>query len=1141
MNRKSKLNLATYEAADNQLFSRMLRDALKLDFALSLEDHQALEAFYAPQLITTGTKRASDHPIGAAHLRFATRFAHDFALSHENIIEIGPSAVNFAPLAWGNPRAHGCTLFSARDQGRHVNAAMSATLRGLRPNAQTIKKIAVNGLDQKTYHDRVQALATGIPSHTFCTQGWEHCQFSAPVAISIHSLYDITIGQLALGMYNHGCVRVKAWMHFPVQALEVPEYSDFENMYRYKTRYDPESKEDVLDFNWLGDTSFGYQHSKATWLSYLQVGGIDTPFGFSLMIEKVKKNGSQFELDIHRVTSSGNFFYQIPNSMVNLVKVPNFREMAAKGFCQRQAITYIITDAEKVRKLCRFIYTRAEKGYSLETVKGFARTLVSEVRLGDRVAEHRWELTQDQFSDICISVYILTTFRKMIDERVIDKSFEYMAKIKENDSFWGRFSLVIQDALWKVLERTGLFYHRDLVALTGHGKDSVLKMDEGRHLFKKAFLDFYEDHDCYSRVTSHPLNFQVNFNFTPVRPAPMLGNPSPPGAPPPGANPNPPPTGTQPALVGAPNPSLPAPVQDWAHLIGVRTAFPQVFADDYEKEDHYEILLKEYQLGAAKAKLDGKTPLEVVLDCAATTLQEDMKARESAIAKQWQVKPYLLSFTNPFDDQGNVSKMRLIHENIAVVMGVPGSRKTTKVLKEVMAAHLTDNPNAKVMVIVPTSELKKTYEKTLVLPHRAYTPHTALAARKHFQPTLVIIDEAFTFPIAYINHWAMHNRVIAVGDPGQIGHCDFSGLWKGCLSFAKMQPFLPTMQLMTTYRCPQDVTVLPLVRKMYPGITSASAKISSIQHVHHSYVNASAQVLTFTQTEKACLIQRGVNASTVHEQQGATFQSVILHYAGTKAERDLLTSSPNHLIVGLTRHTNDLFIRDETAINNQTGELVKFINDSSPLSYYADKANMDLQSLDAANNARQITVEEDVHADTTPYPPAATDEAVVEQILVKYHGANLMEEHQHAMTTDIPTHDDAKGKLRLDNLGADEAFEQKKHTVHRFIASQRVKVTKPSDKRMLVKTMFDRLTVKTKSLPPVAAERMSKRLFDKVQEEFDWAIEDSNLHQVFVEACEKFQDRGHDMSKLLDIEDWKDMNVTQVKSFLKTQDRKSVV
>jgi len=361
------------------------------------------------------------------------------------------------------------------------------------------------------------------------------------------------------------------------------------------------------------------------------------------------------------------------------------------------------------------------------------------------------------------------------------------------------------------------------------------------------------------------------------------------------------------------------------------------------------------------------------------------------------------------------------------------------------------------------------------------------------------------------------------------------------MKFERVSPFLPTMTLMESYRCPQDVVALPIMKKMYPGITTQSAVVSSIKHVHAGYTNPRAQVLTFTQLEKISeSIRASANGATVHEEQGSTFKSVILHYAGTKAERDLITSSPNHLIVGLTRHTHELFLRDLTSVNDQTGELIKFINDSSPLSNYADNSNIDLQALDTANNKHQVRIEEDVHEDTESYPPCAADETAAEQVLTKHYGANFTEEHQHVMTTEIPMHDDANGRVRLENLGKDEAFEQKTHKVHRFTAAQRVKVTKASDQRMLIKTMMDRLTVATKSLPNHKAKAMATRLAEKVEAEFDFRVSDANLHQCFVEAAEKFEAKGHDLNDLFAVENWKDMNIHQVKSFLKTQQKPSL-
>jgi hypothetical protein len=138
MDRESKTNKAFIEAEDSKYLARLYRDAITIPFALTPDQHEALSNMYAPRIIRAGTAKppCGTHAIAASHQRIAQQEAYEFARNSPNLIEIGPNAANMAKIAIGNPNIHGCTLWSARDQTRHLKAAASANLRGYLPSKQ---------------------------------------------------------------------------------------------------------------------------------------------------------------------------------------------------------------------------------------------------------------------------------------------------------------------------------------------------------------------------------------------------------------------------------------------------------------------------------------------------------------------------------------------------------------------------------------------------------------------------------------------------------------------------------------------------------------------------------------------------------------------------------------------------------------------------------------------------------------------------------------------------------------------------------------------------------------------------------------------------------------------------------------------
>ena len=100
-------------------------------------------------------------------------------------------------------------------------------------------------------------------------------------------------------------------------------------------------------------------------------------------------------------------------------------------------------------------------------------------------------------------------------------------------------------------------------------------------------------------------------------------------------------------------------------------------------------------------------------------------------------------------------------------------------------------------------------------------------------------------------------------------------------------------------------------------------------------------------------------------------------------------------------------------------------------------------------------------------------------------------------------------------------------------------ITRNHQKNMLLRTNLERLTHSTKNMAPNACDKLARKLFSKVRDEFNWHMPDNFHHTCFLEAVKKMQERGHDLEKLKDIPatNWNDRYTNMVKSFLKAQQK----
>jgi hypothetical protein len=1115
MDRSNPKIQAFQEAEDLKWYVRLTSKAFKLDFAPSSETLDAAHSMYAPIRIVPGEGLPTDHPLAAIHQRIAQSEAYTYAKSHQPIIEIGPNAANFMVIGANNNKTHGCTMFSARDQVRHCKAAASRLVRGCRDQA---------------YTKSVLRLANRIPDSKFCVDGWENCNFQANHAIAVHSLYDISLDALAQGMYNHGCHQIQAWMHFPIEALEVDEWTSNTNMYHFKvtSRKEKEIKKEsdcalkcrktlkkrTIHFTFLNDASFGYQHDYDTWMNYLKIGAIDTPYGFAMLIEKQRHNGSQWKICISRTTVGGQFYYRIPTALRHVCKVPDFAKMASNAMCKYQDIEYINVDAEKVKKIYFFIHARTGAGLTLETTKAFSRTLINEVWFDKTIVEHKWNISFNDFSAVCIAVYLMCLLQKKKENKICVLSHEEMAKLDKTEGWFKRFFSDLSEHIDSFFDGIGEKARYDSDGKLLHDchkkKATALLHGKTKNVMARATLKFYQDIAVEDRVDDY--EYTDEYVIEPCEPVAKTQTFEDVIM----TNDNDLQLQTR-ALqdIGNTEGTGKTSVLDWTTQFGmnaVRSRMPTKELEQYDATEQHLNLVHEIEQQLEEIKDDStKKGLKIVL--------------ADALARYKTRTPKKLAL-----------------DNMAVLKGVPGSGKTYTIVNEYIPKYLTTNPSHKILVIVPINSMVQDYETRIPAAYscdvRVTTFHKAifLLRKDGFNADLVIVDEAFLLPIAAINFIAEERKVLLLGDPCQINHVDFGDNWVGCTRLRDIIEHIPFVERKVSRRCPVDVLALPLIKSAYPGISTTSKIQNSIQQMHPGFAHNQARVLAFTNEVADSLVNEG--ASTVHRVQGKTFPMVILHYTGSPGEKKLLNESPEHLVVALTRHDNTLFVRDVSADKS----LVTYMNASFPLTTYCEKANVEIAAMETKKSEEKIL--DNAYMETTlplnadrEYPVCEADEMMVESILYKIFPVRPMEEYQSTITGQLKPGGDLKGKLRLENIHKDEAYESKKHTVHRFIAGQRVKITRPSDQRMACKTMMERLTKKTKNLGNHDAKKEAKRLFNPMLEMFDFQVTKADRDQCFLEAIEKFQERGHDMSKLIDADGWTDRNIHKVKNHLKAQQK----
>nr|ARD24698.1 RNA-dependent RNA polymerase [Helicoverpa armigera stunt virus] len=1048
-----------YAAADVAYANVLQQRAVKLDFAPPLKALETLHRLYYPLRFKGGTLPPTQHPILAGHQRVAEEVLHNFARGRSTVLEIGPS-LHSALKLHGAPNApvadyHGCTKYGTRDGSRHITALESRSVATGRPEFKADASL----------------LANGIASRTFCVDGVGSCAFKSRVGIANHSLYDVTLEELANAFENHGLHMVRAFMHMPEELLYMDNVVNAELGYRFHVIEEPMAVKDCafqggdlrlhfpeLDFInesqerrierlaargsysrraviFSGDDDWGdaYLHDFHTWLAYLLVRNYPTPFGFSLHIEVQRRHGSSIELRITRAPPGDRMLAVVPRTSQGLCRIPNIFYYADASGTEHKTI---LTSQHKVNMLLNFMQTRPEKELvDMTVLMSFARARLRAIVVASEVTESSWNISPADLVRTVVSLYVL---------HIIERRRAAVAVKTAKDDVFGETSF------WESLKHVlgsccGL---RNL-----KGTDVV---------FTKRVVDKYRVHSLGDIICDVRLSpEQVGFLPSRVPPARVFHDRE-----------------ELEVLREAgcynerPVPSTP-PVEE-----------PQGF--DADLWHATAASLPEYRATLQAGLNTDVKQLKITLENALKTI-----------------------------DGLTLSPVR----GLEMYEGPPGSGKTGTLIAALEAA------GGKALYVAPTRELREAMDRRIKPPSASATQHVALAILRRATAegapfATVVIDECFMFPLVYVaivHALSPSSRIVLVGDVHQIGFIDFQGTSANMPLVRDVVKQCRRRTFNQTKRCPADVVATTFFQSLYPGCTTTSGCVASISHVAPDYRNSQAQTLCFTQEEKSRHGAEG--AMTVHEAQGRTFASVILHYNGSTAEQKLLAEK-SHLLVGITRHTNHLYIRDPT------GDIERQLNHSAKAEVFTDiPAPLEITTVKPSEEVQRNEV-----MATIP-PQSATPHGAI-HLLRK----NFGDQPDCGCVALAKTgYEVFGGRAKINVELAEPDATPKPHRAFQE-GVQWVKVTNASNKHQALQTLLSRYTKRSADLPLHEAKEDVKRMLNSLDRHWDWTVTEDARDRAVFETQLKFTQRGGTVEDLLEPDD---PYIRDIDFLMKTQQKVS--
>uniref|UniRef100_W8BUH7 Replicase large subunit n=1 Tax=Ceratitis capitata TaxID=7213 RepID=W8BUH7_CERCA len=282
---------------------------------------------------------------------------------------------------------------------------------------------------------------------------------------------------------------------------------------------------------------------------------------------------------------------------------------------------------------------------------------------------------------------------------------------------------------------------------------------------------------------------------------------------------------------------------------------------------------------------------------------------------------------------------------ITYIQGVPGAGKTQYILE-------SNKGKTRNLILTVTKEAKDdmirraTAMQLILSTDRIRTLDSVLVNNNAPTDTdEVWLDEAFLVHPGnwcWISHITTCNHLFVVGDDAQIPYINRSGL---SISRSKPTEWLMTKSVLSVdHRNPLDIVYWLNSSKFYSFNVTGSSQIENSVSSLFIYgpddipIEKGAKYLTFTQTEKNTLSQKGFDVNTIHEYQGSQNGVIYLVRLISKDTNSIYESIP-HILVALTRHSKKL-VYCTAKLNDKTDKYIKLMQTYTKINFSSVKQRL---------------------------------------------------------------------------------------------------------------------------------------------------------------------------------------------------------
>jgi len=400
----------------NANFKNRINCAFEHSYHINDENAEQLQGLFPHRYVIqkrTGTLKESSHPILAILNEYSN---YDASLNITRYRNKGYKVMTIGDSVDRKLKAdHNCMLIeNARDCYRVTSTNSSAGYK----NYATGRK------------DRIIE----------CVSGSQNCDFKAEIAIAVHSLYDVTPQQITDIFNRHNITQMIAYLHFP--------------LYLYDTALE---KHDIGGFNCvplkggkllfaMKDFSSPYIHSFDNWKSWATLSKISNDV-FEINIEHVRTHGPLHVLNLVRTKKTSDIMpIYVPLSTLtnSSYLVPNIYHAFKNNYNYRQWETqHFVVPNYFVEGVLDYANRTKDESYQFCEVCTYATGLRTQIVIGNRVYRKKWEVNQNEYKMIVLSLFIIGAISRTERTKIISASFAEMKHLNSMGFFgdiWHSFT-----------------------------------------------------------------------------------------------------------------------------------------------------------------------------------------------------------------------------------------------------------------------------------------------------------------------------------------------------------------------------------------------------------------------------------------------------------------------------------------------------------------------------------------------------------------------------------------------------------------------------------------------------------------------------------------------------------------------------